>query len=41
MNLYGPKLQQNKEFILQKLNDEIDNIDEERLSMYRRMKKTL
>ncbi|WP_455539508.1 radical SAM protein [Terrisporobacter sp.] len=41
MNLSGPSLQQNKELILQKLNHEINNIDEEKLSMYRRMKRTL
>lgn len=41
MSLSGPNLQKNKELILEKLTHEIDNIDEERLSMHRRMKRTL
>lgn len=40
-NLSGLNLKKDKELILQKLNDEIDNIDEFRLSIYRKMKKTL
>ena len=40
-NLSTLSLQQNKKSILEKLTHEIENIDEERLSMYRRMKRTL
>ena len=40
-NLSTPSLQQNKKLILEKLTYEIDNIDEERLSMYRRLKRSL
>lgn len=40
-NLSTPSLQQNKKLILEKLTHEIDNIDEERLSMYRRLKRSL
>jgi Fe-S oxidoreductase len=41
MNLSGPNFQQNKELILERLNYEIDHIDEEKLSVHRRMKRTL
>ena len=40
-NLSGPNFQENKELILAKLNDEINNIDEEKLSRYRKIKRTL
>ncbi|MDO5292274.1 MAG: radical SAM protein [bacterium] len=40
-NLSGTNFQQNKKLILEKLNYEIDYIDEEKLSWYRRLKRTL
>lgn len=40
-NLSGPNFLQNKKLILEKLNDEIDHIDEEKLSLIRRMKTVL
>ncbi|HCW53516.1 MAG TPA: radical SAM protein [Clostridium sp.] len=40
-NLSGLNLKKHKELILEKLTDEIYNIDEFRLSIYRKMKRTL